>query len=65
MSGSPANERWLRLAQEHEPSGLSIRELARRHDFNPSTSFSWKSRLRRMGLLSSISFFALESSSCR
>ncbi|TVQ93483.1 MAG: hypothetical protein EA397_04315, partial [Deltaproteobacteria bacterium] len=46
MSCSPAAERWLRLVQEHEASGLSIREFARRHDFNPSTFSSWKSRLR-------------------
>ncbi len=61
MSLSPAAARWLSLVREYESSDLSVREFARRHDVNPSTFSSWKSRLRRMGHLPSSSpFYALE-----
>lgn len=44
---TPAAVRWSRLIDEHEASGLSVREFARSRHLNPGTLSWWRWRLRR------------------
>jgi transposase-like protein len=44
---TPAADRWSRIIDQQEGSGLSVRVFAKQHQLNPSTLSWWRSQLGR------------------
>ena len=47
-----AAQRWARVVEEFEASGMDVREFAKRRGINTSTLKWWRSQLRRPGAAS-------------
>jgi transposase-like protein len=47
LVGTGAAQRWARVVEEFEASGVGAREFAQRRGINPSTLKWWRSQLRR------------------
>lgn len=62
--GTGAAQRWARVVEEFEASGIGAREFALRRGLNPSTLKWWRSQLRHRepatAAVSTVSFVELQ-----